>query len=523
MHAFLVPIRDEDGAALPGVTIEDCGAKAGLNGVDNGRLTLRPRAGAARPTLLDRYGDVAADGTYTSPIENPTRRFFTMLGTLVRGRISVGGRRRRGDPLALTIAVRYGERRAASSPHPARDDEVVLLDYLAHQRRLLPALATTYALHFAQNELVALLHDVQSAAAPTPPTSTRQRELESRAAGRQGGRRPGTPPRTIQACREACGGAGYLAENRLPALKADTRRLHHVRGRQHRAAAARRQGAADQLPRRLRRPGHARHGAVRGRAGRSSGRRADVGPRLRQRLADARPRRPRGGQPARPRRGSCACSPTARSTCSTAWPAGCAPPRSRAPTRSRCSTTRRTTSCSPRARTSTGWCPRRSPTAVDECPDPRRARAARPAVHAARCCTGWSRTAPGTSSTAGSRRPAAARSPGLVNAACAQLRPHALDLVDGFGIPDAWLGAPLLRPLPLGPDSGQPSAQVLTQRRAPSLSVSWLRYSSSEVWSCVGTSTSCGCAVLRVVSLSPDDPQPPPPAGCEAAASKATP
>ena len=34
--------------------------------------------------LLDRYGQVAEDGTYTSSIENETRRFFTMLGTLVR-------------------------------------------------------------------------------------------------------------------------------------------------------------------------------------------------------------------------------------------------------------------------------------------------------------------------------------------------------------------------------------------------------------------------------------------------------
>ena len=31
------------------------------------------------------------DGTYSSPIENPTRRFFTMLGTLVQGRVCVGG------------------------------------------------------------------------------------------------------------------------------------------------------------------------------------------------------------------------------------------------------------------------------------------------------------------------------------------------------------------------------------------------------------------------------------------------
>ena len=40
---------------------------------------------------------------------------------------------------------------------------MVLLDYLAHQRKLLPALATTYALQFAQDELVALMHDVQIA------------------------------------------------------------------------------------------------------------------------------------------------------------------------------------------------------------------------------------------------------------------------------------------------------------------------------------------------------------------------
>ena len=42
---------------------------------------------AARPVRLRS----AADGSYTTPIENQTKRFFTMLGTLIQGRISVAG------------------------------------------------------------------------------------------------------------------------------------------------------------------------------------------------------------------------------------------------------------------------------------------------------------------------------------------------------------------------------------------------------------------------------------------------
>ena len=59
-----------------------------------------------RENLLNKYADVAEDGTYTSPIENPNRRFFTMLGTLIRGRVTVGGRRP-PPPVALDIATRY--------------------------------------------------------------------------------------------------------------------------------------------------------------------------------------------------------------------------------------------------------------------------------------------------------------------------------------------------------------------------------------------------------------------------------
>ncbi|PXY21209.1 acyl-CoA dehydrogenase [Prauserella muralis] len=216
VHAFVVPSRDEDGNALPGVRIEDCGPKAGLNGVDNGRLTFE-QVRVPRDALLNRYGDVAEDGTYTSPIDSDSRRFFTMLGTLVRGRVSVAGSAGSATKRALTIAIRYAERRRQFF-RPGDGEEVVVLDYLAHQRKLLPALATTYALHFAQEELVTSLHELQSA---DEVDEQRQRELESRAAGLKAVA-TWHATNAIQTAREACGGAGYLSENILPSLKADT-------------------------------------------------------------------------------------------------------------------------------------------------------------------------------------------------------------------------------------------------------------------------------------------------------------
>ena len=217
VHCFLVPIRTADGDAQPGVTISDCGVKAGLNGVDNGRLVF-DSVRVPREALLNRYADVSPDGTYSSDITNETRRFFTMLGTLVRGRISVAGGAASAAEKALTLATRYGATRRQFS-NPATGEEVVVLDYLVHQRKLLPAIATSYALHFAQNDLVGQMHELQKPGAV--PDEERQRDLETRAAGIKA---IGTwhATRTIQMCREACGGAGYLAENLLPALKADT-------------------------------------------------------------------------------------------------------------------------------------------------------------------------------------------------------------------------------------------------------------------------------------------------------------
>jgi acyl-CoA oxidase len=216
VHCFVVPIRDDEGTDLPGVTTSDCHYKGGLPGVDNGRIQF-DHVRIPRENLLNKYADVAEDGTYTSPIENPSRRFFTMLGTLIRGRVTVGGSAAAAARVALDIATRYAlQRKQFKSPDD--DREVLLMDYLVHQRRLLPRIAESYALQFAQNELVAKTHELQTS---DNPDAEEQRELESRAAGLKAAN-TWHATRAIQEAREACGGAGYLAENRLIALKADT-------------------------------------------------------------------------------------------------------------------------------------------------------------------------------------------------------------------------------------------------------------------------------------------------------------
>ncbi len=215
VHCFVVPIRDESGADLPGVSTSDCGYKGGLPGVDNGRIVF-DRVRVPRENLLNRYGDVAPDGTYSSPIESDNRRFFTMLGTLIRGRVTVGAAAGATGRLGLALAVKYAlVRRQFDGPDDA--GELLLLDYRTHQRRLLIPVARAYAFALAQNELVAELHAIQESEDADPAAV---RELEGKAAAIKAGHTR-LASDAISAAREACGGAGYLAENRLPLLRGD--------------------------------------------------------------------------------------------------------------------------------------------------------------------------------------------------------------------------------------------------------------------------------------------------------------
>ncbi len=205
VHALVVPIRDEEGNAMPGVTITDCGEKKGLNGVDNGRLFFQ-NVKIPRDNLLDRFGGVNENGQYVTSIEDPNKRFFTMIGTLITGRVSIGAGANSTAKNGLATAIRYAEQRVQFG-----DPEQKLIDYQAHQGRLLPKLAKTYALDFAIKDLIDEYVNVND--------ETR------RDVGELAGGLKAMASRhaidTLQECREACGGQGYLEVNRFARWQED--------------------------------------------------------------------------------------------------------------------------------------------------------------------------------------------------------------------------------------------------------------------------------------------------------------
>jgi acyl-CoA oxidase len=210
VHAFIVPIRDQQGRPLPGVSIQDNGLKMGLNGVDNGGIWFH-HVRVPRVEMLNRFADVTEDGQYRTDIQNPAARFFTMIGTLLGGRISIATSANSGAKSALTISIRYGGRRRQFGPARS-SQETLLLDYPAHQRRLFPLLANVFALDFALKHLVEQSAKIQIG--DSRPLETLVAGLKAFATW--------NATQVIQTCRETCGGEGYLAVNRLAALKADT-------------------------------------------------------------------------------------------------------------------------------------------------------------------------------------------------------------------------------------------------------------------------------------------------------------
>lgn len=212
VHGLLVPLRREDGSLCAGVRIGDTGPKIGLAGIDNGWLAFEG-VRVPRANLLDRFGGFAPDGSFRKRVDDPTG---ALLRTMSAGRVAVGLAALGMAKTGLAIAVRYGLRRRQFGPGPQR----LLLDYPLHQRRLLPKLAEAYALHAALRW--ALEDPASRLEAPGEAFEGLAAALKAQATW--------AAVRTLQECREACGGQGYLAVNRVGALRADADALTTLEG-----------------------------------------------------------------------------------------------------------------------------------------------------------------------------------------------------------------------------------------------------------------------------------------------------
>jgi len=209
VNAFIVPLRDEKLNVLEGITIKDCGLKMGLNGVDNGIIQFH-NVVIPKENMLDRFAQINEKGEFESPIPSDNRRFFTMLGTLVGGRIGIPRSALAAAKSGLAIAIKYSDTRRQFGPEGG--SEVPILNYRMHQRRLFPYLAKAYAIHFGlQYVTQRFIHKKEE----------EMQEIEALAAGMKAYSTWNTRD-TLQECREAIGGKGYLSENRIDALKNDT-------------------------------------------------------------------------------------------------------------------------------------------------------------------------------------------------------------------------------------------------------------------------------------------------------------
>lgn len=214
IKAFVVPLRSvEDHAPLAGIAIGDIGKKMGRDSIDNGWIKFS-NVRIPRQFLLMRYCKVDRSGKVTQP---PLQQLT--YGPLIIGRASMADDAFQAAKRFITIAVRYASIRRQFSSGPGTQENR-LLDYVYHQRRLMPRLAYTYAMKSGSTQV---LQKLNTALSNLDKVNANDKHAFNRAvtdiketfvasAGLKAFSTWGTAD-IIDECRQACGGHGYSGYN----------------------------------------------------------------------------------------------------------------------------------------------------------------------------------------------------------------------------------------------------------------------------------------------------------------------
>ncbi|KAJ5692906.1 Acyl-CoA oxidase [Penicillium macrosclerotiorum] len=158
-HAFIVQVRDMK-THLPrdGVVIGDIGPKYGYITMDNGYMLFN-NFRIPHSALLSRYSSVDPQtGSYTKP-EQPA----LVYGSLTYVRANIVHHARLVLARAVTVAVRYTaiRRQFHDRDGDKNGPEMSVLDYPTVRIRILPLLATTFALHYTGMAMRSVYQDTR--------------------------------------------------------------------------------------------------------------------------------------------------------------------------------------------------------------------------------------------------------------------------------------------------------------------------------------------------------------------------
>ena len=215
-HPFVVQIRDpETHQPLPGIIIGDVGPKHGFAPMDNGYM-LFDNFRVPHSAFLARYARVdPKSGIYSKP-QNPA----LVYGSLTRVRSWLVTDASMCLARALTIAVRYTSirRQFRDRDSDGSGAEMAVLDYPTVQSRILPLLATIFALLYSGRAMAKLYNRTRQGAdrgdfselADMHSTSSGLKSMCTTLAADG-----------VETCRRACGGHGYSSASGFIQLNND--------------------------------------------------------------------------------------------------------------------------------------------------------------------------------------------------------------------------------------------------------------------------------------------------------------